>query len=377
LGAVYIAIVNYVKARQVTSSKVINQNLTKQSLIYLESLQNIKAVKVFSLTEYYIDKYKKVESLVRSAQAKNITYVQSPRFIVENATIFSIVAIAFSLFKLGFYSAEQLIISLTLIVLILQRLFPVVQQIYRSYANINTSIHTVVEINLALSDDPVICHEPQVKVDRVYSERFEYGWREKILFRCDPLEFKMGENYLIWGASGVGKTTLVNLVANLYPNSYFKLMYEGNVLSSGKSVDIGYADQTPLIFDESIKFNITLKHDLNSLEVIRYCDIVALIGLENLVESFGVGRVGEHGARLSGGQKQRISLARALYKGPSILILDETLSALDSNSEMKILTYLLNLQNSIKIFISHSEKYEALIHNHIRIRSGVVTQDEN
>jgi len=378
LGAVYIAVVSYVKARQVKTSEVVNENLTKQSLIYLESLQNIKAVKVFALTNYYIEKYKKVEKLVRSAQAKNVIYVQAPRYIVENAAIFLIIAIAFGLYTSGFYSAEELIFSLTIIVLILQRLFPVVQQIYRSYANINTSIHTIVEINQALIEEPVMLdnHEVQVKVDQVYSGDFEYGWAGNLLFRSAPLDFKVGENYLIWGASGAGKTTLVNLVANLYLNDHFKSMRGGTDLGSGKPLDIGYADQTPLIFDESIEFNITLKHDLESSEAIRYADIVAIMGLENLSESFGVDRVGEQGARLSGGQKQRISLGRALYKAPSILILDETLSALDSSSETKILTYLLNLKNSIKIFISHNEKYEALISNHIHIHAGVVTQNE-
>ena len=119
---------------------------------------------------------------------------------------------------------------------------------------------------------------------------------------------------------------------------------------------IGYVPQDVYLIDDTIENNICIMDKVDTSykdkkyfqEVLEMCDLVKLY--RDYKENF----IGEGGNRISGGQKQRIGIARALYKKPEILILDEPTSSLDTVSESKFLSYLKKLKNKITIiFISH------------------------
>ena len=119
---------------------------------------------------------------------------------------------------------------------------------------------------------------------------------------------------------------------------------------------IGYVPQNIYLLDDTIENNIRIMDKIDTSykdknyfqEVLEMCDLAKLYG--DYKENF----IGEGGSRISGGQKQRIGIARALYKKPEILILDEPTSSLDFVSEKKFLSSLKKLKNKITIiFISH------------------------
>lgn len=173
-------------------------------------------------------------------------------------------------------------------------------------------------------------------------------------------EIPNGGSLAIVGKTGSGKSTIAQLIGRLYDS------YTGNILIDDKSItqinlsslrkNIGYVPQDALLFSESIANNIAfgskVKTDQKTIE--RAAKMAAI---HNNIVNFKDGyktQVGERGVTLSGGQKQRISIARAFIRNPQILIFDDCLSAIDTETEDHILKQLKKIMKSCtSIIISH------------------------
>ncbi len=175
--------------------------------------------------------------------------------------------------------------------------------------------------------------------------KFRYGTRVEV-FNEFNLTIKKGNITAIIGESGSGKSTLISLLQNMYP-------LQSGSISIG-SIDLKYIENKSLrklvsvvpqkidLFAGNVIDNIAVGSFQPEME--KILEICKKIGILEFIESLPSGfntYLGENGATLSGGQKQRIAIARALYKDPEILVLDEATSSLDSASENYI-------QNSIK-----------------------------
>lgn len=188
---------------------------------------------------------------------------------------------------------------------------------------------------------------------------FVYPGTDRKVLQDINLEIKEGETLGILGRTGSGKTTLVNLLLRLYE------VEDGHIFIGGRDINhiplkvlrenIGYVPQDNFLFSTTIKSNIEFFKPIYSDHQIEHATRMA--GIYDEIMSFPEGFntvVGERGVTLSGGQKQRVSIARAIVKDPSILILDDSLSAVDTKTEEKILE---NLKNVLKgrtgIVISH------------------------
>jgi ATP-binding cassette subfamily B protein len=188
---------------------------------------------------------------------------------------------------------------------------------------------------------------------------FSYGTRVDVFENFDLL-LKKGELTAIIGESGSGKTTLAALLQKLYP------------LKSGKiyigDTNIDYIDNQSLrkmvssvpqqlnLFAGNVIENIALGEFNPDLQ--RIVGICTQLGMTSFIEKLPAGfgsYLGENGASLSGGQKQRLAIARALYKNPEILILDEATSSLDSESEQFVQQTIQQLKNQGKtiVIIAH------------------------
>lgn len=188
---------------------------------------------------------------------------------------------------------------------------------------------------------------------------FRYGSREEI-FEHFNIQFKRGDISAIVGESGSGKTTLVSLLQNLYP------IKEGQIKIG--DIDIKHVDNQCLrslvcvvpqridLFEGSIAQNIYLNdYDPNWEKVVNLCKDVGILSfIEKLPMGFET-NIGENGVQLSGGQRQRLAIARALYRDPQILILDEATSSLDSESELqiKLIVNRLKEQGKTILLIAH------------------------
>tara|TARA_B100001063_G_scaffold57160_1_gene51376 strand:+ start:134 stop:1942 length:1809 start_codon:yes stop_codon:yes gene_type:complete len=190
---------------------------------------------------------------------------------------------------------------------------------------------------------------------------FAYNNEEKKIIKDMTIKFPVKKSIAIVGESGAGKSTLVDLITLIHQpdqgNIYIDDVNSTDIKKSSWRSQIGYVSQDTVIFDDTIKNNISMWNCKNitegELEVkvrdaARQANILEFI--DNLPEGFE-SYVGDRGLLLSGGQKQRLFIARELFRNPNLLILDEATSALDSGSEKEIQKSIDNLKGQISVII--------------------------
>ncbi len=187
---------------------------------------------------------------------------------------------------------------------------------------------------------------------------FTYPGSEKPTLKNISFDLDEGKTLAIVGRTGSGKTTLTNLITRLYNVNEGCLLIDGMDISriplSALRDNIGLVPQDNFLFSASIKDNIDFFQgkDMESIE-----NAAGLAKVYDNIMAFPEGfntKVGERGVTLSGGQKQRVTIARALVKDPSILILDDCLSAVDTQTEEEILKGLREvMKQRTSIIVSH------------------------
>lgn len=195
---------------------------------------------------------------------------------------------------------------------------------------------------------------------------FSYGSRVDVFkeFNC---VFKKGETTAIVGESGSGKTTIAGLMQNLYPLKKGKIIigqYDLSYISNHSLRQIvSVVPQQIDLFSGNVIDNIALGEDFPNVQ--RILDVAGSLGILPFIEKLPNGfqtYLGENGAMLSGGQKQRIAIARALYKNPEILILDEATSSLDTESEQIIQKTLKDFKAAGKTMIVIAHRLSTIAH---------------
>ncbi|GAB4152466.1 MAG: ABC transporter ATP-binding protein [Ignavibacteriales bacterium] len=189
--------------------------------------------------------------------------------------------------------------------------------------------------------------------------KFKYS--ENLPLVLDNISFKIskGESVAFVGHTGVGKTSLINLIARMYDVSEGKVLIDGvdvrNIPLTVLRKNIGLVPQENFLFSDTLKNNILYGYPNGNQELLFKVSEVSQMKKD--VDTFPNGYqtiLGERGITLSGGQKQRTSLARALAVDPKILILDDSFSAVDTHTEEEILRQLKDfMKNRTSIIISH------------------------
>ncbi|HQW46216.1 MAG: ABC transporter ATP-binding protein [Bacteroidetes bacterium] len=186
-----------------------------------------------------------------------------------------------------------------------------------------------------------------------------FSYEGKMILQNINLVITKGKTIAIVGASGAGKTTLVDLIPRFHDVASGEILIDGINIKDYKIEDVrklmGIVSQEPILFNDSIQHNIALGHDITDDQKIWDAAKVAnaMEFVENKADKL-LTTVGDRGTKLSGGEKQRITIARAIYKNPPILILDEATSSLDTVSERLVQDAINNLmQNRTSIVIAH------------------------
>ena len=214
-------------------------------------------------------------------------------------------------------------------------------------------------VQSAVTATPARTSEPiQIRGEIEFSN-LNFAYNGKPVLRDIILHIPAGSSLAIVGPTGSGKTTLVSLIPRIYDAAPGAILIDGKPLRDYRLQDlrrnIGFVPQETFLFSDTIRENIAFGRELATDEEVHEAAEAASIAAE--IESFPERyktTVGERGITLSGGQKQRTAIARAIIRDPSILILDDALSSVDTHTEDKILNHLREImQGRTTIFISH------------------------
>lgn len=219
-------------------------------------------------------------------------------------------------------------------------------------------------INEFLNQKPEIVNKSSIHraiEGRIVFDQVSFTYPDTGIKALDEVSFSVGpgETLAIIGHTGAGKSTVLELIARLYDiekGTYFldELAAHQHHLEDLRGA-IGYVPQDAFLFSESIADNIRFGLKEATLEEIQQAAKTAFV--HHNIEGFDKGYdtiLGERGITLSGGQKQRVSIARALIKNPKILLLDDCLSAVDTETEEAILTNLSQVkEQKTTVIVSH------------------------
>lgn len=231
-----------------------------------------------------------------------------------------------------------------------------IQRAAASQTRINEFLQTSTEIRNTNTANETIQGEIEFK-----NVSFKYPDSGLLALNNVSFTIKKGESLAIVGHTGCGKSTIANLLCRLYDTS------DGEILIDKKNIithnlfsyreQIGYVPQEVFLFSDTIARNIafSIDQEIQQLNIVEQAakDAVIYDDITQFKDGFNT-MVGERGITLSGGQKQRISIARAIIKKPKILIFDDCLSAVDTETEETILFNLKKImKNKTSIIISH------------------------
>lgn len=366
----FIVFIYYLSNKK--SVKLRSKKIHKFSAEIIQSINQaigaIKDVKIFQVENLVSQNLMKKIILNESSILKNNFINGLPRLIIEFVIVFFILLYLFFLVFTD-QDLSKFIPYVSLLIISSIRLLPSFNVITSSLTNINQlSIYyqnVYKEIKNLENYSKKLDYDKNsnfIFKDKIELENvsFNYPQNSKKILNNFSLQIKKGSKIGIIGKSGSGKTTLIGLILGLLTPYSGQIKIDEYLLENCRSQwhsRIGYVSQDIYILDDTFKNNIAfgiesseindekLKVILKALDMWDFID-----SLPDKLDTF----LGDRGQNLSGGQRQRVGIARALYRNPAIIILDEATSSLDSFTQNKVLDYIFNeYKNKTIICVSH------------------------
>lgn len=347
----------------------VKNDADKIDILY-KSFYIIQNIKLDNLENFFINNFKKkTESSSRSHFLLSF-FNELPKPILELFLLFLVLTLVFFLYFYLSISKESILVILVIYGIAMFRILPALSRILGYLNQIKYFYPTTDIIKKILKDKNLFENTESLQKEYLGLKRnikienlsFKYDRSDHYTLNNINLEITKNEIIGISGHSGSGKSTLLNLLSYLLKPTSGRILIDDEPLDNiYKSFQpkIGYVPQKIYLTNGSIIENVILGKSKDSYDYKLFKEVIDICGLTMLIDSLvdkEQSFIGERGAKLSGGQQQRLGIARALYKRPDILILDEATNALDSESEKEILRIILNLATiTTIILVSHKD----------------------
>jgi ABC-type bacteriocin/lantibiotic exporter with double-glycine peptidase domain len=352
--------------RKISSQRIerwgVDLNQRRASVI--KSLQQgfggAKDIKILGKESFFVNNFEVQYSRSLEVQKKFTVIQMLPRAVLELITVVGVSLLVIVMVAKGTESNEILSV-LGLFGVAAFRITPALNRVITNFQLINLSKPQIQDTYRALSvasndEGAESCELNDVAID-VSNVSFAYESSGDYALTDVCVSVQNGEAVGLVGASGSGKSTLIDLILGL------QIPLSGSVRVGGQELldvkkswqrIIGYIPQTIFLMDDSLRRNIALGIADSEIDEVAIVEALKSAQLEDFVASLPEGLdtvVGERGVRLSGGQRQRIGIARALYHRPSVLVLDEATSSLDTETEKGVMQAVQALQGDKTVII--------------------------
>ncbi len=363
-GLIYVFIISLTRKQLLFDSRCIARESSQVIKSLQEGLGGIRDVLIDGSQATYCQIYSRADLHLRRAQGNNLFVSSSPRYGMEALGMVLISVLAYSLAKES-DGISKAIPILGALALSAQRLLPVLQQAYGSWAQINGGQASLID-TLELLDQPLPCY-----IDQLVSQPLPFKSNisiNQLTFRYSPetpyvlnkinLTIPKGSRIGFIGATGSGKSTLLDIIMGLLQPNDGTLSIDGQhvTLSNNRAwqAHIAHVPQVIFLADSTIEENIAFGVPKEYIDSQRVRKVAQQAQIAKVIESWPAKYqtcVGERGIRLSGGQRQRLGIARALYKKADVIIFDEATSALDNETEQSVMEAIESLSEDLTLLI--------------------------
>ena len=360
VSIIFVFLFIFANKRGITQyGKRINERIAERLKVTKETIEGLKDINLFKKQEFFkriFDTHNyKIASLLTGLELRVIF----PKFFMEFFGVsFLLLSIIFLL--VNDYEVNEIIPTLALIGAGMTRIIPSVSRILSFYTRIQASKFAVDTIfferrkfeNILKNKDITFTFNKKIIFDKV-----SFNYNEKNIIKDLSFTIERNSIFGIKGKSGSGKTTILNLISGfLEPNKGDILVDNNKIVNNVENWQklISYVPQKTFFTDDTIKNNICLGIEEDEINFENLKNAIHLSKAEEFLKKLEKGideKIGEGGKNLSYGQSQRIALARSLYKKPTLLMLDETTSGLDLETEKLIIEELKELKKYLTIII--------------------------
>ena len=357
LGGAYGIIYFFVRGRQGYHGNARLDANTDRFRMAAEALGGAKEIQVLERRREFVARFAEPSKAFASHTVRNEVVGLVPRYTMETVAFGGILLIIVYLLSQG-RELQQVLPTVSLFAFGGYKLLPALQHMFESLTTVRfyeSALDTLRDDLVGSSGESVLSDAAEIDLSEVESIGFQDTIRLNGVSFTYPgastpsldgvdLTIPRGTVHGLVGGTGSGKTTLVDLILGLLVPQKGALLVDGEEVAGprvpGWRRHVGYVPQEIFLTDESVSSNVAfgLPTERIDHERVEWASKVAQLDefVDTLPEGFDT-VIGEAGVRLSGGQRQRIGIARALYRDPDVLILDEGTSALDGVTEAKVI----------------------------------------
>lgn len=377
----------YLKKKVKRNWREVREEASKMGNVVLESITNVRTIRAFSKEEENYQKNLKYSDQVYKIERRNLklNVVFQPIFnsITAIATIIAYALGSYYILEKGMPLEKfvQFSIYLTMFASPLTNIGNLLNNFYQSLISADR-INEVYDAKSSVLDSADA--KPVSHIDTVEFRNFSFKYENDNFYvlKNINLTIKKGETLGIVGRTGSGKSTLVRQLVRQLPICKGELFVNGKFIEdfnqeSVRSM-ISYVPQEHVLFSRSVYQNVALgKADATRDEEIRHAIELADFAKDIDALPYGLDTiVGEYGVTLSGGQKQRLAIARAFLKNSDILILDDSLSAVDGTTEANIIKSLKEYRkNKTNIIVAHRLSAVMAADHIIVLDDGIIVEE--